>query len=161
MLSYQQSLHDLVGLHPWSLPTASRVESANSCFAADGRPGHRDDRKKSILSQASTVRREKRRYQKTGKSRPNKDRTARREIAARGILPGSREESKAKREARGATSRPMALFCFLQSLQRFEDTIEFLVDLLYADFENASPRVDHQVAVPDCKRKTGAHQTLR
>jgi hypothetical protein len=32
----------LVGLHPWSLPTASGEEGAKKCFAADGLPGLRD-----------------------------------------------------------------------------------------------------------------------
>ena len=45
---YQQSLHDLVGLHPWRLPTASGGQYATKCSAADGRPGHFDDRKKMI-----------------------------------------------------------------------------------------------------------------
>ena len=73
---------------------------AKSCIAADGRPGHRDNRKKSILLERapSDVKKDGAKDVKvTPDQRPN--RTARDHRA--GNLTRTGEESKAKREVKG------------------------------------------------------------
>ena len=111
---------------------------SNSCFAADGRPGHRDDRKKSILLERapSDVKKDGATDVKvTPEQRPN--RTARDRRAR--ILPGPREESKAKREANGAQCSEVPFFRLFESVQSFQHTVELAIDLLDTLFEYSGP----------------------
>jgi hypothetical protein len=80
------------------LPTASRGEVANKDFAADGRPGPRDDWKKSIVFERapSDVRKDGNQDLKVApEQRPN---LSAKECRARNLIRIAKE-SKVKREA--------------------------------------------------------------